>query len=148
MHATAAVTLAVFLVVTGVMHFLAPGYFCRLIPAWLRRERLLVAVTGAAEALVGALVLVPCSRPVGGWTAAVLLACYPVSHVDALRRARPDLPRLLERPVGAVARLVVNVFYIAWAVALARSAADADARGLVDQRLGEGRRSPERKTCR
>lgn len=123
MHAIAAAGLAVFLVVTGIMHFLVPGYFRMLVPAWLRRERLLVAVTGAAEAVVGALVLVPCTRPAGGWAAAVLIACYLVSHVDALRRARRDRPRLLERPVGAVARLVVNVLYIAWAVAVAGSAA-------------------------
>ena len=123
MHAIAAVALAVFLVVTGVLHFLVPGYFLRLVPAWLRRERLLVAVSGSAEVMVGALVLVPCSRPVGGWAAAALITCYLVSHVDALRRARPDLPRLLERPAGAVARLVVNILYIAWAVAVARSSA-------------------------
>ncbi|GAA3088701.1 hypothetical protein ACFQ0X_01790 [Streptomyces rectiviolaceus] len=123
MHAIAAVALAVFLVVTGVMHFLAPGYFRTLVPAWLGRERLLVAVSGAVEVVVGALVLVPCSRPAGGWAAAVLITCYLVSHVDALRRARPDRPRLLERPAGAVARLVVNVLYIAWAVAVATSAA-------------------------
>ncbi|MFI0976031.1 MauE/DoxX family redox-associated membrane protein [Streptomyces sp. NPDC021093] len=123
MHAIAAVALAVFLIVTGVMHFLAPGYFRMLVPAWLRRERLLVAVTGAAEVVVGTLVLVPGTRSAGGWAAAVLIVCYLVSHVDALRRARPDRPRLLERPVGAVARLVVNVLYVAWAVAVARSGA-------------------------
>ncbi|MFC8126234.1 MauE/DoxX family redox-associated membrane protein [Streptomyces sp. NPDC057302] len=123
MHAIAAVTLAVFLVVTGVMHFLTPGYFRRLVPAWLGRERLLVAVSGAAEVVVGALVLVPCGRPAGGWAAAVLITGYQVSHMDALRRAHPDRPRLLERPSGAVARLAVNVLYIAWAVAVARSAA-------------------------
>ncbi|CAM5579313.1 DoxX family protein OS=Streptomyces alboniger OX=132473 GN=CP975_32910 PE=4 SV=1 [Streptomyces alboniger] len=123
MHAIAAVALAVFLVITGVMHFLAPGYFRTLIPAWLRRERLLVAVTGVAEIVVGALVLVPCGRRVGGTAAAVLITCYLVSHVDALCRARPDRPRLLERPTGAVARLVVNLLYIAWAVAVAGAAA-------------------------
>ncbi|MEV0371057.1 hypothetical protein AB0I10_14675 [Streptomyces sp. NPDC050636] len=123
MHAIAAAGLAVFLVVTGVMHFLVPGYFRMLVPAWLRREQLLVAVTGAAEVVVGALVLVPSTRPAGGWAAAVLITCYLVSHVDALRRARPDRPRLLERPAGAVTRLAVNVLYIAWAVAVARSAA-------------------------
>ncbi|MFV8128189.1 hypothetical protein [Streptomyces syringium] len=123
MHAIAAAGLAVFLVVTGVMHFLTPGYFRVLVPAWLGRERLLVAVTGAAEVVVGALVLVPRSRAAGGWAAAALIACYLVSHVDALRRARPDRHRLLERPAGAVARLVVNVLYIAWAVAVAGSAA-------------------------
>ncbi|MEU9114856.1 hypothetical protein AB0D04_24475 [Streptomyces sp. NPDC048483] len=123
MHAIASVALAVFLVVTGVAHFLAPGYFRMLVPAWLRRERLLVAVSGVAEVMVGALVLAPCDRWAGGWAAALLITCYLVSHVDALRRARPDRPRLLERPVGAVARLVVNVLYIVWAVAVARSAA-------------------------
>ncbi|MGW3199057.1 hypothetical protein ACWDBD_31690 [Streptomyces sp. NPDC001118] len=123
MHAIAAVTLAVFLAVTGVMHFLLPGYFRMLVPAWLRRERLLVAATGATEVVVGGLVLVPWSRLAGGWAAAILITCYQVSHLDALRRARPDRPRLLERPAGAVARLVVNVLYIAWAVAVARSAA-------------------------
>ncbi|MFI0263596.1 hypothetical protein ACH4OW_31755 [Streptomyces sp. NPDC017056] len=121
MHATAAAALAVFLLVTGVMHFLVPGYFRMLIPAWLRRERLLVAVSGAAEVVVGALVLVPCSRLAGGWAAAALITCYLTSHVDALRRARPDRPRRLERPAGAVARLVMNILYIAWAVAVARS---------------------------
>ncbi|MFD0385648.1 hypothetical protein ACFQ2B_34965 [Streptomyces stramineus] len=65
MYAIAAAGLAAFLVVTGVMHFLAPGYFRTLIPAWLRRERLLVAASGAAEVVVGVLVLVPCSRSAG-----------------------------------------------------------------------------------
>ncbi|WP_406346169.1 hypothetical protein [Streptomyces sp. NBC_00648] len=122
MHAIASVALATFLVVTGVMHFLSPGYFRTLVPAWLGRKRLLVAGSGAAEVVVGALVLVPGGRQAGGWAAAVLITCYLVSHGDALRRARPDRPRLLERPVGAVARLVVNVLYIAWAVAVAGSA--------------------------
>lgn len=134
MHAIAAVALAVFLVVTGIMHFLTPGYFRTLVPAWLGRQRLLVAVSGAAEVVVGALVLLPWSRTTGGWAAAALITCYLVSHVDALHHARPDRSRLaldharpdrtrlLERPAGAVARLLVNVLYIAWAVAVARSA--------------------------
>ncbi|MER7399103.1 hypothetical protein ABT381_26745 [Streptomyces sp. NPDC000151] len=120
MHAIGSVALAVFLIVTGVAHFLAPAYFRTLVPAWLPRARLLVAVSGAAEIVVGALVLVPCGRQSGGWAATVLITSYLVSHVDALRRAHPDRPRLLERPVGAVARLVTNVLYIAWAVAVAK----------------------------
>ncbi|WP_371524872.1 hypothetical protein OG302_01010 [Streptomyces sp. NBC_01283] len=123
MHAIAAIVLAMFLSVTGVMHFLAPDYFRTLVPAWFGREQLLVAVSGAAEVVVGGLVLVTSTRAAGGWAAAILITCYLVSHLDALRRARPDRPRLLERPAGAVARLVVNVLYIAWAVAVARSAA-------------------------
>ncbi|MGW6569078.1 MauE/DoxX family redox-associated membrane protein [Streptomyces sp. NPDC054975] len=123
MHVIASVALAMFLAGTGVAHFLAPGYFRMLVPAWLGRARLIVAASGAAEVVVGALVLVPSGRQVGAWSAAALITCYLVSHVDALRRARPDRPKLLERPVGAVARLAVNVLYIAWAVAVATSAA-------------------------
>ncbi|WP_328413478.1 hypothetical protein OG542_23000 [Streptomyces violaceus] len=121
MEVIAAAGLAVFLVATGIMHFLAPDYFRTLVPAWLRRPRLLVAASGAAEIVVGVLVLVPRTRVAGSLSAAVLVTCYLVSHVDALRRVRPDRPRLLERPVGAGARLVVNVLYIMWAVAVARS---------------------------
>ncbi|MEU8889986.1 hypothetical protein [Streptomyces sp. NPDC048442] len=122
MHAIAAVALAVFLVATGVMHFLTPGYFRTLIPARLGQKRLLVAVSGAAEVVVGALVLVPAGRQAGGWAAATLITCYLISHLDALRRAHPARPRLLERPAGALARLAVNVLYIAWAAAVAASA--------------------------
>jgi uncharacterized membrane protein len=123
MHTIAAVGLAVFLVVTGVAHFVIPGYFRTLVPAWLGRARLLVAASGAAEIVVGALVLLPPSRSAGSWAAAALITGYLVSHVDALWHARADRPRMLERPVGAVARLVVNVVYITWAVTVARYAA-------------------------
>ncbi|WP_409235656.1 MauE/DoxX family redox-associated membrane protein [Streptomyces sp. PA5.6] len=122
MHAIAAVALAVFLVVTGVMHFLIPDYFRTLVPAWLGWDRFLVAVSGVIEIVVGALLLIPGTRSAGGWAAAALITCYLVSHVDALRCARPDRPRLLERPAGAVARLAVNVLYVAWAVAVAAAA--------------------------
>ncbi|GGP77183.1 hypothetical protein [Streptomyces melanogenes] len=104
------------------MHFLSPSYFRAPVPTWLGPERLLVAGSGAAEVVAGALVLVPGGRQAGGWAAVALITCYLVSHGDALVRARPDRPRLLERPVGAVARLVVNVLYIAWAVTVAASA--------------------------
>ncbi|OAR25552.1 hypothetical protein A8W25_08085 [Streptomyces sp. ERV7] len=123
MHAIAAAGLAGFLVVTGIAHFLLPGYFRRLVPVWLGRGDLLVYAGGAAEIAVGALVLVPSARAAGGWAAAGLITGYLVSHADALRRARADRPRLLERPVPALARLVVNVLYIGWAVSVARFAA-------------------------
>ncbi|GLW99076.1 hypothetical protein [Microtetraspora sp. NBRC 16547] len=112
--------MAIFLIVTGVAHFVVPGYFRTLVPAWLGRAGLLVAATGAAEIVVGALVLVPASRSAGSWAAAALITGYLVSHVDALWHARADRPRKLDRPAGALARLAVNGVYIAWAVAVAR----------------------------
>jgi len=123
MHVIAAVTLAIFLIAVGISHFLIPGYFRALVPPWIGRAGALVAVGGAAEIIVGTSVLTPHGRAPGGWAAAALITAYLTSHVDALRRARPDRPSLLERPVGAAARLVVNLFYIGWAVTVALTAA-------------------------
>ncbi|MGW2417826.1 DoxX family protein [Streptomyces sp. NPDC001709] len=121
MNATA-IALAVFLIAVGIGHFLFPGYFRTLVPSWLGRAGLLVAAGGAAEIVVGAGILTPAGRTVGGWAAAALITGYLVCHLDALWRASRDRPRLLERPVGAAVRLAVNLVYIGWAVAVARAA--------------------------
>ncbi|MDR3084658.1 MAG: hypothetical protein LBV60_27710 [Streptomyces sp.] len=123
MHVTAAVALAIFLIAVGISHFLIPGYFRTLVPPWIGRAGVLVAAGGAAEIIVGTLILTPRGRVAGGWAAAALITTYLTSPLDALYRARPDRPSLLERPAGAVARLLVNLFYIGWAVAVALTAA-------------------------
>ncbi|KJY41752.1 hypothetical protein VR41_11165 [Streptomyces sp. NRRL B-1568] len=123
MNATAAIALAVFLIAVGIGHFLFPGYFRTLVPSWLSRAPLLVGASGAAEIVVGAAILTPAGRAVGGWAAAALITAYLVCHLEALWRASGDRPRLLERPVGAAVRLAVNLVYIGWAVAVARAAA-------------------------
>ncbi|MGK5728810.1 DoxX family protein [Streptomyces sp. URMC 124] len=122
MDVIAGIALAVFLVSVGIAHFLVPGYFRALVPAWLGRPGTFVAVSGAAEIVVGALILTPGGRTVGGWAAAALISTYLTSHLDALCRARPDRPGRLHRPAGAVARLAVNVLYIGWSVAVAVTA--------------------------
>ncbi|MFF0752874.1 hypothetical protein [Streptomyces sp. NPDC004267] len=122
MNRIAAVSLGIFLSGAGVAHFVVPGYFRTLVPRWLTRPGLLVAVTGAAEFAVGVLVLTPRWRAAGGWAAAALITIYLVSHVDALRSARADRAQFLERPVGAAARVVVNLFYICWSITVAEAA--------------------------
>ncbi|WP_433250061.1 hypothetical protein [Actinomadura nitritigenes] len=117
MHALAAGALAAFLIVVGVAHFVVPRYFRSLVPPRLGVVGAIVALSGAAEIAVDGLVLV--CRQAGGWAAAVLIIGYLPSHLDALWHARRDRPHLLERPVGVAARLMVNVLYIAWAIAVA-----------------------------
>ncbi|MFD1939436.1 MULTISPECIES: hypothetical protein [Nonomuraea] len=122
MHDIAAIALALFLVVTGVSHLIFPGYFRTLVPAWFPWAGAAVACSGAAEIVVGAVLLVPGGGAAGGWAAGALITAYLASHLDALRHARRDRPRLLDRPVGVAARLVVNAVYIGWAVMVALSA--------------------------
>jgi uncharacterized membrane protein len=122
MHTIAAIALAIFLIAHGVGHFLRPDYFRTLVPSWLSRAGLLVVASGVAEIAVGTLVLIPQGRAVGGWAAAAMITIFLASHLDALFRASGDRPRLMDRPIGAVARLAVNLCYIGWAVAVALTA--------------------------
>jgi uncharacterized membrane protein len=123
MHAIAAAALAAFLLAAGAAHFAFPAYFRSLVPPWLGRAGAIVAVSGAAEIAVGTLLLAPPTRAAGGWAAAALITAYLPTHLDALRRARPDRPRWLDRPFAGYVRLVANLGYIAWAAAVALTAA-------------------------
>lgn len=115
-HTTAAIALGAFLIAVGASHFVIPGYYARLVPSWMPAARTIVIVTGVAELVVGTLVLLPATRTLGGWAAVALITTYLVSHLDALARCR-DHPWTdpMRGPPGAVARLVVNGAYIAWA---------------------------------
>ncbi|GAA1119788.1 hypothetical protein [Nocardiopsis composta] len=116
----AAVVFGCFLGAVGLGHFAFRRYFRSLIPGRLApAATLLVLVSGLAEILLAALLFIPETRSIAAWGAAALITGYMVSHVDALVRADRNAPRLLDRPAGAVARIVVNLFYIAWAVAIA-----------------------------
>ncbi|NRQ39767.1 hypothetical protein HII36_49250 [Nonomuraea sp. NN258] len=119
MHAIGAVALAVFLVVVGIAHFALPGYFRTLVPSWLPGPGLLVAVSGAAEIVIGGLILFPATRATGGWAAAALISGYVVTWLDILHTARAGSPSLLRRRPAAFAAVVVNVGYVAWALFVA-----------------------------
>lgn len=114
-----AVVFGSFLVVVGVSHFVIPGYFCSLVPPWMPRPGLIVTATGAIEIVLGAAIVVPSTRSVAAFASAVLIGLYMVSHLDAAARARRTEGSWLRRPVGVVARIVVNIGYIAIATAVA-----------------------------
>ena len=110
MNVVAAVALAVFLFVNGAVHFVRPHYVRSLVPAWLGHAQLLVAAGGVGLFAVGGLLLIPPTRVFAAWCAAAMIAVFLVAHVDAFGRQR--------RFVG-VLNIVLNVAYIAWAVAVA-----------------------------
>ncbi|MFI0454330.1 hypothetical protein [Actinomadura sp. 6N118] len=119
MESIAAYVLGFFLLVVGSTHWLVPRYYLRLVPAWTPYPRYLVALSGAAEVIIGVLVLLPGTRSPAAWAAAALITGYLVSHIDALVRADAAKPWILDRPAGAAARIVVNAGYIAFAVVVA-----------------------------
>ena len=69
------------LVVTGVLHFVVPDPYVRIIPTALPDDwaRPLVYVSGAAELAGGAALLVAPTRAVGWFVAALLVAVFPAN---------------------------------------------------------------------
>lgn len=84
------VRLAAFLIGAGVMHFLAPSYYERIVPRWAGSPRFHVVWSGVAELLAGTLLMVPGTRRVGAWMALVLLVVvFPANVQMALDAGRP-----------------------------------------------------------
>src|SRR5258708_23068846 len=63
---------------SGVLHFLVPKFYQRIVPRALGHQEEIVAISGAAEIGCAALMVLPRTRRIGGWlTAALLLAVLP-----------------------------------------------------------------------
>lgn len=85
---------AAMMVGMGVLHFVIPRPFERIVPRWFPWRREAVVVSGVAEIASGALLAVPRTRRAGGWLMLVtVLAVYPANvqmAIDA-SRGRPQV---------------------------------------------------------
>ncbi len=125
MHATRKQTvarwvLALFFIVAGVNHFLAPSLYLGMMPVWLPAKEAANLVSGAAEIAGGVGLLIVSLRRAASWgLIALLLAVFPANvhvalqgHMDGL-----DAPAWL-----LWLRLPFQAVFIAWVwwVGLAR----------------------------
>jgi len=82
--------LAAFMFGAGVTHFVAPGFYERVVPAWAGNARFHVVWSGAAEILAGTLLAVPRTRRIGAWfTLMILVAVYPANIQMVIDAGRP-----------------------------------------------------------
>ncbi|MEP7346789.1 MAG: hypothetical protein ABI877_16065 [Gemmatimonadaceae bacterium] len=82
------ILIAAIFVVSGVLHFLIPLPYERIVPPWLPNAALLVQLSGLAE-LIGALGLLwPPTRRAAGWGLILLLIAVFPANVEMLRQAR------------------------------------------------------------
>lgn len=104
--------LGVFYVVAGIMHFVAPKWYLRIMPPWIPFHRAAVYVSGVAEIALGAGVLIPSVSRWAAWgLIALLVAVFPANlymYLEA-ERFRP-IPKAL-----LLLRLPLQVGLIAWA---------------------------------
>ena len=104
----ARIVLATVFLGAGVLHLMVPGPFVRITPHWVPDPALVVALTGVAELLGAAGLMIPRMRAVAGWALALYAVCvYPanIQHAMDGLTTRAGLgwayhgPRLLFQPV-------------------------------------------------
>lgn len=85
--------LALLFVAAGILHFVRPGIYLRIMPPQLPAPLLLVYLSGAAEMLGGLGLLLPATRGVAGWgLLALLVAVFPANVYMALIHERLHIP--------------------------------------------------------
>ena len=106
--------LAAFMISAGVMHFVSPRGFERIVPKVLPAPRAIVYVSGFFEILGGAGLLVPLARP---WAARGLVALYIAVFPANVNMAIHKIPLgKTQLPAWAHwARLPLQLVLIAWA---------------------------------
>ena len=80
--------LATLFVLVGVLHFVVPGVFERIVPRWLPAPRTLVYLSGVAEIAGGLGLLLPATRTAAAWGLIALLAAVFPANVQMLLDAR------------------------------------------------------------
>lgn len=104
--------IAVGFVVAGVLHFIRPSLYARIIPPFLPFPMALVYISGVAEILGGLGVLVPSLRSWAGLgLIALLIAVFPANLYMALA---PERAGMGVAPVWLWLRLPLQLVLIAW----------------------------------
>jgi len=107
-------------VLAGVLHFVAPETYERVVPPQFPRPRTLVSLSGIAEVVLGIGVLFERTRRRSAWgLVALLVAVFPANVYMATGDdfELQDVPEQLRDPRGAAlwARLPLQAVLAAWA---------------------------------
>lgn len=104
--------LAVFFIAAGMNHFVHAGFYLRMMPPYLPWHEAMNYLSGAAEILLGALVLFPrYTRLAGYGLIALLIAVFPANlHMALNSDLFPEYNR-----TGLLIRLPFQLVFILWA---------------------------------
>lgn len=106
--------LSAFFIGAGVMHFLHPKTYERIVPSMLPAPGAIVAISGIAEIAGGVGVLVPATRRAAAWGLVVLLvAVFPANLYVAWDHV--PLPGIMGQRWAQWLRLPLQLPLIAWA---------------------------------
>jgi len=103
--------MGLFFIVAGANHFVSPDFYQTIMPPFLPWPVALIYISGVAEILGGAGVLVPWSRPFAGWgLIALLIAVFP-ANIYAVIHSISSNPLV---KILLIARLPFQAVLIAW----------------------------------
>lgn len=101
-----------FFIAAGANHFINPGFYVRMMPAYLPLHGELVAISGVAEIVLGAMLLVPRFQVMAAWgLIALLVAVFPANLNMALNADQ----FAAMSPLALWIRLPIQGLLIAWA---------------------------------
>jgi uncharacterized membrane protein len=108
----ALVLLGLFFIAAGANHFVHPGFYLRIVPAYLPDQALIVAISGVCECLGGIGVLIPRTRRLAGiGLIALLIAVFPANVQMA---QHPELYADIGSAIAFYIRLPLQLAAIAW----------------------------------
>ncbi len=105
----------------GVLHFVMPGFFDRIVPPWVPNARLATYVSGVFEILGAIGLLIPATRVAAAWGLIALLVAVLPANIHMLNQARAA-----QASVGFIAGLWVRLplqpllMWWVWRVAVRR----------------------------
>jgi uncharacterized membrane protein len=116
------VVMAVLMIAIGVLHFVQPSGFVKIVPQWLSNPLLLVQVSGFFEVLGGAGLLVPRVRRAAGFGLVALYVCVFPANINMV--VHPELGGGI--PVWLLwARLPFQILFILAALWVSKPPAQA-----------------------
>lgn len=108
---------------SGVLHFVAPGFYRQIVPRAIGHAGEVVAISGAAEVACAAALAIPATRRLGAWaTALLLVAVFPANLQMALDGGLKGAGFPANNAVAAWLRLPLQLPLIWLAVIVAREA--------------------------
>jgi uncharacterized membrane protein len=112
-----------FFIFAGVMHFVIPRTYRRIMPPYIPAHKAMVYASGAAEIAGGAGLMIPRRRQLAGWwLIATLVAVFPANLHMALHP--DDYPGIPGGAVSLWARLPFQGVFMAWVLGAMRSRVD------------------------
>ena len=123
------IVLAIFMVGAGILHFVNPDFYLKIMPPYLPLHRELVYLSGVCEIVLGVLLVMPRFSQLAAWgIIALLIAVFPANIYVYQNQGALPAPALFH-----LLRLPLQGVFILWTYWHTRPTKGADATGFLPE---------------